>query len=355
MYESQTFDVISTRMLNGVKNVVDKREGSVVFDTIAPTAAECAQLYIEADYIMKEAYADTASRPSLIKLALQRGLSPYPASYAIALGEFEPAELEIPLGSRFNAELLNYIVTEKIEDGKYRLRCETIGSAGNGYTGIILPLNYIDGLTSARITEILVPARDEEDTEELRRRYFDSFGAKPYAGNIAFYKKVCADLGTVGGVKAIPVWAGGGTVKLIVLDAAFNVASEELLKDLKALIDPVEYEGLGYGWAPIGHTVTIVTTIAITITVSANFVLAEGLFWEDVSGAVERAVSDYTAELRKIWADERYMVVRLSQIEARMLAVSGIVDITKTQLNGAEENVILAFDEIPVFGGIVNG
>ena len=40
MYESQTFDVILKRMLDRVSSSLDKREGSIIYDAIAPTANE---------------------------------------------------------------------------------------------------------------------------------------------------------------------------------------------------------------------------------------------------------------------------------------------------------------------------
>ena len=45
-------------------------------------------------------------------------------------------------------------------------------------------------------------------------------------------------------------------------------------------------------------------------------------------------------------------LVRVSQIEARILAVKGVADITDTQLNGITSNVTLGEYEIPVLGGV---
>ena len=40
MYESTTYDVILDRMLARVPDTLDKREGSVIWDTHSPTAIE---------------------------------------------------------------------------------------------------------------------------------------------------------------------------------------------------------------------------------------------------------------------------------------------------------------------------
>lgn len=156
-YEKMTCEFILNRMLDKVPNSIDKREGSIIYDALAPAAIELANLYIEFDNVLNETFADTASRYYLIKRAEERGLAPKPATYAIVQGKFTPDSLEIPIGSRFSGDNLNYEVIEKIEDGLYRLRCETLGSAGNKYFGKLIPIDYIEGLESAEIIEVLIP------------------------------------------------------------------------------------------------------------------------------------------------------------------------------------------------------
>ena len=67
MYESQTFDVLLKRMLDKIPNSLDKREGSIIYDALAPAANELQNAYINLDIMINEAYADTASRYYLIK------------------------------------------------------------------------------------------------------------------------------------------------------------------------------------------------------------------------------------------------------------------------------------------------
>ena len=53
MYEDMTFEnIIGTLLLDGVSSSIDKREGSVVYDAIAPAAAELAIMYIELAYLI---------------------------------------------------------------------------------------------------------------------------------------------------------------------------------------------------------------------------------------------------------------------------------------------------------------
>ena len=105
MYESVTYDLILKRMLDAVPNDVDKREGSIIYDALAPAALELVNMYVQLDNVLNETFADTASREFLIRRASERGITPEPATKAILKGQFN---MDIPIGSRFSLEKLNY-------------------------------------------------------------------------------------------------------------------------------------------------------------------------------------------------------------------------------------------------------
>ena len=45
--DQMTFEFILDRMLDRVPDTVDKREGSIIYDALAPAAAELAKTYME--------------------------------------------------------------------------------------------------------------------------------------------------------------------------------------------------------------------------------------------------------------------------------------------------------------------
>lgn len=59
------------------------------------------------------------------------------------------------------------------------------------------------------------------------------------------------------------------------------------------------------------------------------------------SGSGETAVQSYFAELSRAWADTDTLVIRVSQIETRILGVPGVIDITNTKINGSATNLSL--------------
>lgn len=148
-----TANRIEKRMLDRVKDEFDRREGSVIYDATAPASVEFAELYILADVILKQAFATTADREFLILRAAEFNIYPEPATQ----GEFEAQfNMEVPIGSRFNYNEYNFVVTELIDDTehKYKIKCEQYGRTPNATTGDITPIQGINGLTSAKILKI---------------------------------------------------------------------------------------------------------------------------------------------------------------------------------------------------------
>lgn len=350
-YENMTYEAILNRMLERVPNNMDKREGSIIYDALAPAAVELALLYIEFNTIIDESYADTASREYLIRRALERGLIPYEATSAILKAEFTPADLEIPIGSRFSSDDLNYTVLEKISSGVYKLKCEQLGAVGNKGFGALIPIDYIENLETAEITEILIPGEDEEDTEEFRNRYFNSFDSSAFGGNKADYIQKVNAIAGVGSVKVTPCWNGGGTVLLTILNSEFSKASDTLIQTVQNEIDPTK-DASGQGIAPIGHIVTVRTANEVNINIESTITLDTGYTLEALTPLIQNEIESYLLELRKSWSNNNELYVRISQIENKILNLEGVIDISDTKINNSASNLTLSNLEIPVLGEI---
>ena len=354
MYEDQTYEKILERSLERVATDVDKREGSLVMNAIAPVSAEHANIYILLDGIIQNGYADTAIREYLVLRCKERGIIPYGATQAVLKGKFN---MEIPLGSRFNLNELNYKAVAFIENVDsffyYQMECETEGTQGNKFFGSLNSIEYIDKDLEGELVELLIPAEDEEDTEALRERYLNSFNSNPFGGNKQDYKEKTNALDGVGGPVVIPVWNGGGTVKLIIIDSNYNKASDTLVKRVQEEIDP-DPQGTGLGIAPIGHTVTVTTVRELSVRVEARLTLNEGYTWSQIKPRAEEALEAYFLEMRKAWENGN-LVVRISQIENRLLNLEGVLDVADTTLNGVSGNLSVETDQLPILGGVSNG
>ena len=243
MYENETYEVILERMLDRVSDQLDKRPSSLIYDTHSSTAIELQILYIELEYLIKNSYGDTAAREFLVMLCKDRGITPESATNAVLKGEFTPTDIDVT-GQRFNIGSLNYVVTEQIAPGQYQVMCETAGVIGNQYLGQMIPMEYIDGLETATLTEVLVPGEDEEETEALRQRYFDSFNEQAFGGNLAAYLEAVRKIDGVGDVKVTRVWNGdirpAEMIPGIKVQTWYNSIKDTLDTEVKAWLDAFE-------------------------------------------------------------------------------------------------------------------
>lgn len=361
MYENVTFEIIMKLMLAKVPNTVDKREGSIIYDALAPAAIELQNMYIELDNILRETFGDTASREYLILRASERGVTPHSATSAVLKAVATPSTADIPIGSRFSLNELNYIVKDYVysEDGEtriegeYQVTCETSGIIGNSYFGIMTPINYIQGLQTLEAMEILIPGEDEEETESIRERYFETFETEAFGGNKKDYIQKTNDLDGVGSTKVTPVWNGGGTVLLTILDSEFNQATPTLVQTVQNEIDPTK-DGSGIGIAPIGHIVTVRTVDNVPINITTSIVFREGYSFSGQKSKIEEAMEEYFREIRENWADEISSSVVISQINARILNLEGVLDISGTTINGNASNLALTAYQVPILGGVTN-
>ena len=353
MFENMTYDYLLQRMLDTIPDTIDKREGSIIYDALAPAATELESMYIALDMVINEGYADTASYEYLAKRCAERGILPTDATNAVLKGVFTPSMIEIPTGTRFSLNDLNYVISEKVLDGTYKLSCETEGTDGNKYFGDLVPIDFVDGLEKGTLTELLIPGEEVEDEESLRNRYFSSFSSQAFGGNQADYKEKINAMNGVGGVKVLPIWNGGGTVKIIIINTNYEKPSSELIEEIQNAVDPVGHNGEGAGIAPVGHIVTVEGIETSIVHIAATITYQDDWNFEASKEYIEQAIDNYFLELAKEWEDSESIIIRISQLETRILNCSGVVDITGTKINGIEQNLTLDFNSIPIRGTVV--
>lgn len=406
MYENMTYEALLQSALSRVPPTIDKREGSMVMNGVAPSMAELAQIYIGLDFVFQATYLLTAPREYLIKRASDRNMSPYPATAAVFRAVFN---IEILEGTRFSCDDLNFVVTgrtthdtDTVDRLSHLVTCEMVGAAANNYAGRLIPIEYVDGLILAELVELIIPGDDPEDTELFRQRVLESFQSQAFGGNQADYIEKVRAIAGVGAVKVRPVWNGdispsslipddtvtawydatidslstpvaawltaiytaalarkltvGGTVRLVILAANNAVPSGTLLEEIQTAVDPTQNAGEGFGLAPIGHVVNVVGVTPENINLSFELSYEAGWDWAAAESYVEASIDSYFAELTKSWATADHLTVRISQIESRILAECSVMinDISGTQINGVAQNLVLNADSIPV-RGTING
>lgn len=331
---------------------------------LGPAAYALEGFYLALDQVQAAGFVQTAVGEDLDKLAVLGGLERYPASPAVRLGVFN---LDVPIGSRFStvngAQSIDFTATARLSAGRFQLTAETPGEIGNSYAGPILPITFIQGLTSAQITDILVPGDDREEDGALRERLISALNERPFGGNIAAYRTAILAIDGVGAVQIYPTWNGGGTVKCSVLGADLLPASATLVAAIQLQIDPPPDQGQGLGMAPIGAQATISAPEAVTVAVSAGVELTAGTTIDQVLPQAREAVGAYLLSIRQKWgtpvdgAGVQYAAtVYLSQVLAALVGVDGVANVTGVQLNGGTADIVLtqsgAVQQVPVLGEV---
>ena len=339
MFNGMTFEDIMKRMLDRIPDSFDKRPGSIIYDALAPAAAELAQAYMTLEYIYSKLDVENLQDEELERFVnFRTGIERKKATKAIRKGVFSKADgsfLNIPIGSRFTGESLYYKVIEKITDGEFKLECEELGELGNAYIGNLIPVDYIDGLATAKLTDILVFGYDAESDESLLERYFERIRTPATSGNKYHYLNWAKEVVGVGDAKVIPLWNGKGTVKVVIVDSNKNPAGEELVTKV---FDHIEEE------RPIGARITVVSAVAKGVTIKAKVSLAEGYRIQLVQDEFKKALEKYRKDIA--FKDSYISYAAIGSI---LFNVEGILDHSDLRLNGEMKNISLGEEEIPVF------
>lgn len=351
MFDDRLFDTIMEEMMEEMGNDMRTDEGSLIYNACAKIASKLEEVYGDMEEINDNMLPDTQDIEHLIRYAKERGISYKYATAPIVKGAFRQ---EIEIGERFSCGDYNYTVTELIEDSSYKLKCETEGVDANGNTGVLEPIDYVEDYAGGEIIEIITPGTDDEDEDVFRTRVLESFQTAAFGGNKADYRLFVDAISGVGGCKPVRRDADSEYVHIWVISGEYLAPSDGLINEIQSLVDPEQNQGEGDGMAPLCHKVLIKGVNAEDIEVSTTITWDAGYSTDTSMSQVEQSIEEYFSLLRKNWEtnEQNDTTVRITQIEARILAIDGVLDVQNTALNGSAENVTLGYTSIPILGGV---
>lgn len=369
-FQNEDYDYFLRKMLDAVPDNIDKREGSIIYDALAPAALVMGQQSLDMANVIKETYIKTASGEFLDYRAIEHGTSRYPATQTEAKAKVlndkkEPLD-NVQIGDKFASigdSPIFYAVTKINDDLTVELTAEVKGSSANSYIGQILPVTPNDLLSWAEITEITAPARDVESDDYLRARLLSSQSWIAYGGNVADYLDMTSKIDEVGAAQIYPTWNGGGTVKVVILNNDLMPASASLVQKVKNTLDPEDKQAEGYGLAPIDHAVTVTAPEELIVNVDISVKLDDTKVTRYVKDSITKAVEGYFQSLRKDWADINQKLGRgyqetiyRSKILSQVMLTEGVVNAKLPSLNGRDADIDLVFtnskSQLPVVGTV---
>lgn len=305
-----TATAITRNVLSTVRSDVDKREGSIIYDSVAPLSFMVAAVLQMLKTALANTDLQTATGDWLDLLGSDKGVYRKQAIPSRRIASVSPIDTQLSVGARFETKAglgLFWAITSATENqGEYIVECETAGSNGGADYGELTPVVPIAGLDSFVFTSTMVYGSDAESDIDFRLRIWQSLKSDSYGGNFADYKDWVfntfaeSDYGSeIDGMLFYPAFDGGGTVKIFPTAAEYDSdgnairylpASSGVCDALKAYLDPINASGLGAGIVPVGHRVTIEAPETTVLTISVSVELKSGQ--TEITDELKRATYD---------------------------------------------------------------
>lgn len=208
-------------------------------------AAQVYALWVQSEWVTRQAFPQTASGAYLDSHAQLRGLERKQAVAARGIVRFTAGETaqtprEIPAGTVcMTAGLVRFETAEAavLPAGELwvdvPVQALTAGTAGNVAAGAILTM----AVAPVGIVQCINPApctggADAETDEGLRQRVLDTFRRLPNGANAAFYEQEALSFDQVAAAAVVPRPRGTGSVDVVVTTAG-GLPGQELLEELE--------------------------------------------------------------------------------------------------------------------------
>lgn len=333
MFENMTYETILKNMLDKVTSDVDKREGSIIYDALAPCAFQLAQSYFMLDNFINLVSGDTAVGEFLDRVVADYGITRKVATSAVR--KIVTTD-NIDVGTRWGLNDTTYIITDIISSNNYKAKCEQKGAIGNLYSGVLDSIDNVSNIT-ATLSDIFSYGTDEETDNNLRDRFYSQIRKPSTSGNADNYIKWALKVPGVGDAKVFPLWNGPGTVKLLVVDNKMCI-NEQLEQKVYDYIETVR---------PIGATVTVDSPSSKIINVASSIEL-------DGTKTIQEVKTEFIGSLTKYLKDTIFDTYNISyaKIGSILLATNGVRDYSNLRINNDISNVSIEETGLPIVGTV---
>lgn len=342
----KTVDDIYQEMLAcfGERTGLEPREGCDLSARLYALAAQVCALYVQADWVVRQTFPQTAEGEYLDRHAQLRGLERKPAVAAEGVirfkaGETAGAPREIPQGTVcMTVGLVRFETTAPavMEAGEMTadvpIRALEPGRLGNVSAGTIVSMAVAPmGISGCTNPECCAGGADGEEDEALRARVLETFKRLPNGANSAFYQQGALSFEQVAAAAVIPRPRGVGSVDVVPATLA-GVPGQELLAELEDYFEEKRE-------IAVDLKVRAPETVAVNIAVEVE--KEEGQNQEEVLTRVEKAIRGwFTGRL----LGQRILRARLGEL---IFHCEGVANYSIT---APAADVDMEEDQLPVLG-----
>jgi len=348
MYENQTMGAILQRMLDASPSDIDKRQGSVTTDLLSPASIEMALAYVALDHVLAAGFAPTSYGQFLEMRADEYGLTRKPAVKATGSITFNgPVSTVIPVGTIASTggsaptyfETVSAVTISGGGTVNATARAQEAGSAGNVSIGAVNTLlGDLVGIVTVSNPVNFEGGADQESDEALLARYLERARRPATSGNANQYRQWALEVPGISDAKVYPVWAGGGTVKVVLLDDEKTAPDPSIVAEAAAHIEEQR---------PVGADVTVEGAAEFPINVSVDVTLAPGATIPEVRAQIEAGIRAYLAGLA--FTDP---LVRWTRVSNVILDIPPVVDFASLLVNGGTANIVIPDGSVAVLGTV---
>ena len=342
----KTIDEIYREMLAcfGEETGLEPREGTDLSARMYALAAQVYALYVQADWVTRQAFPQTAEGEYLDYHAQLRSLERKPALPAqgtvrFTAGEAAQSDRSIPQGTVcMTAGLVRFATTQAAVLPAGELTVDVPvqalepGTAGNVSAQTVVSMAVAPmGIASCTNPQAFAGGADGEGDEELRARVLDTFRRLPNGANAAFYEQGALSFDQVAAATVIPRPRGVGSVDVIVSTLA-GTPGEELLEQLQDYFEQRR---------EIAVDVQVKAPTPVTVNVAVQ-VKAKG-------GWDKTQVLDQVEETLESWFDGKLLGqdVLLARLGSLIYGCDGVENYA---VSAPAADLAVDADELPVLG-----
>lgn len=349
---SKTIDAIHKEILAAIDSGYQKTAGFPTWDLTRAFSLGLQKVWDFAAEVYNDQDVDNLTGDYLTKFVFQRrGIVRKEANAATGTIRIVSGSGTITDGDLFatagNIQFMAMETKTVTVGDTVTVKAVNAGTTGNVAAGSITKMP----VTISGIAEIVNDAAtsdgyDQENDDDLRKRYYEALQEPVTSGNVYHYKAWAKSISGVGDAKVIGCWNGKNTVKVLLIDSDRLPAGSELVERVQTYIDP-GITGTGLGEAPIGAYCTVVSATNFPVNVTLSTTLATGYTQEQAVQAIKTAITSYLASIAFVKDSVSY-----AKIGALIIDLSCITDYDGLTINDVQTKLAIANDAVATLGTV---
>jgi len=347
MFEDRTVEGIKRALMGAAAATgagLSTEEGGFLDHIFGPVALELWTLYSALDAVLPIAFVDESSGTYIDARSAEYGIERKAGTKATAVMDLSgKAGTVVPAGTAFlTPEGMEFDLLEAVTltggSGQGTVVAVVVGSAYNVEAGAITQMVVTLPGLDAWTNEAAVGGADAEADNALFGRLSAHLQQPSTSGNVYDYEQWALTADGVGAVRVTPLWAGPGTVKVLLAGPEREPVAEAVVDACAERIEALR---------PVGAAVTVRSAAGLTINVAATVTVESSTTPEAVRETFAARLDEHLKSIA--FTGQNLLYNRVAYL---LLGIDGVSDYTALTVNGGAGNVEIGTEQVPVLGEV---